>query len=277
MEQEQILYEAQGIRLAYGCFENPDRTRQKAHRHLHCELLYLYRSCGRFHVDGNTYKISDGDLIVIRPGELHYMELDPNAPYDRLVLRFSPDLFDSMDPERVFLQPFFDRPSGKRNHYTVNLQPKLGWAGFFRSMQQNPVRSNILMNLVNLLYQMHVCYAKQLPDTSSDTLEYRITQYINRNLQEDLSCQSLCRKFFISRTQLHHRFLKATNTTVGKYIATQRMLYAQQLISQGHKPTDIYAKCGFRDYSSFYRAYLRHWGEKPSQKSFSQTTTIIYD
>ena len=254
------------MRLAYGCFEHPDRNAPKLHMHRHCELLYFYRVKGKFHVEGNEYTVNDGDLIAIRPREMHYMELAPNSAYDRLVLRFDPELFASMDPEYSFLRLFFQRPAGKPNLYHTIKNSRNNWTDAIWQIHNQPTRNHILANLLTLLVKLDKAFSSDPMDTVRETQEYRIMRYIDENPQADLSIDALCKKFYISRTQLYHRFLKATNISIGKYIAMQRMLYAQQLLEQGYKPTAIFHQCGFRDYSTFYRAYMRYWKRCPGDE-----------
>lgn len=267
MTEEIILLRDQGLRLAYGCFLHPDLTQQQLHMHNSCEILYLHQVKGIFHVDGSEYPVKSGDFIIIQPGETHYMELEQGYPYERTVLRFSPALFDSMDPERSLLRPFFQRQAGKRNLYRPAKYTNSDWGAYIQQMRYDKSRLGILVNLVNLLRLIGQYFDQTFPDVARETPEYRIIQYINEHPHENFSTKSLCEQFYISRTQLHQRFIRATGTSPGKYIATRRMLTAQQLISQGNKPTEIYTKCGFRDYSTFYRAYVRYFGHSPNHKS----------
>lgn len=40
-------------------------------------------------------------------------------------------------------------------------------------------------------------------------------------------------------------------------------MLAHQLLLHGQKPTEVFAACGYQDYSSFYRAYTAHFGYSP--------------
>lgn len=275
MEAEKTLYQSQDLRLAYGSFERPDLTKQRLHMHHHCEILFFFRVKGIFHVEGSTYRVQAGDLILIQPLEAHHMQSDPDSAYDRLVLQFSPELFRSMDPERTILRPFFDRASGERNLYRPPSSLQKGWYSYIQSMLNDSSRNNILIALLNLMQQLQLCFQEQSPDLKKETLEHRIIQFINGHLHENFTTQALCDRFYISRTQLYQRFITATGVSVGKYIAARRMLLARHLIAQGGKPTEIYTQCGFRDYSTFYRAYKKHFGCNPTEEAGGNVTVSI--
>ena len=49
------------------------------------------------------------------------------------------------------------------------------------------------------------------------------------------------------------------------YLLRKRIAQAQQLLAEGASAQDAALKSGFRDYSAFYRAYLRIMGHSPIQ------------
>ena len=53
--------------------------------------------------------------------------------------------------------------------------------------------------------------------------------------------------------------------TVGEYISRKRLLRARALLKQGWPVTRAYLDSGFRDHSTFVRAYKKLFGEMPSQ------------
>lgn len=44
------------------------------------------------------------------------------------------------------------------------------------------------------------------------------------------------------------------------YVRTQKCILAQELLTRGEPATSCYLDCGFNDYSSFYRSYLKVFG-----------------
>ena len=47
------------------------------------------------------------------------------------------------------------------------------------------------------------------------------------------------------------------------YVTLQRLSYAQKLLQSGIPAAEAAAAIGYSDYSTFYRAYLRHMGHPP--------------
>ncbi len=262
------LYNDPNICLQHGIYPKPDLegvNRSRLHAHPKCELLCVMKGKGAVHIEGTKYDLRPGTFFLMRPGEGHYIVLDPKVAYDRSTIYFSPALFDSFDGTRTLLQPYFERDSGKYNCYHMADYKDMECMGLYKNMLEQPDKLNIIINLLALLQRISTFFRQATKQTAQETLEYQIMRYIQEHPQEELSPQQLCSKFFISRTQLYRRFKEATGTSVSEYITLRRVLRAQELIGQGYKPTQCYTLAGFADYSTFYRAYQKHLGCSPSQ------------
>lgn len=83
-------------------------------------------------------------------------------------------------------------------------------------------------------------------------------------VQDDLTLDFLCNKFQISQTHLNRKFKTIVGTTVKRYILNKRIVMANGLIKSGAAPTSIYLDCGFKDYSTFFRAYNNVYHTSPN-------------
>ena len=84
-----------------------------------------------------------------------------------------------------------------------------------------------------------------------------ILEYIAEHLVEDLSIDTLSSKFYMSRYYLMHLFKKETGYSVANYISTKRLLHARALIQSGTSVTEACFASGFKNYSTFSRAYKK--------------------
>ena len=101
---------------------------------------------------------------------------------------------------------------------------------------------------------------------SSDSQVEQLLKYINRNLSEDLSIDSLAGKFFFSKYHMMRKFKEETGYTIHNYIVSKRLLHARSLISQGTPIMKAAQMSGFRDYTTFVRAYKKQFGTVPTQR-----------
>ena len=82
-----------------------------------------------------------------------------------------------------------------------------------------------------------------------------VLRYILDHLGEELTVESLSKRFFISRYYLMHRFKAVTGYTVHQYISQKRLLRAGELIRAGVPVMKAAEQAGFEEYSTFLRAF----------------------
>ena len=93
---------------------------------------------------------------------------------------------------------------------------------------------------------------------------------INSDLFKINSIGEIASKLFVSETYLYKIFKKELKVTPKQYINEKKLLAAQNMILLGRKPTRVYKICGFADYSSFYRNYLKYFKTPPSNNGIEQ-------
>lgn len=262
-----------GLTIRHDRQEPGEYTRFTMHTHTTAELFFFVAGRGVYHIEGSSYRLQPGDILLMRPSEAHYVEQDPDGPYERICLNFDPGILGTLDPDNQLMRPYYDREPGKRNLYRFSGSESAQLRGYLDQILRTEDRLKAVANLILLLRQLDGYFEKANGDVSQpDTLEYRIIRYINENLPMELSIQDLCDRFFISRAQLCRRFKKITGTSVGKYISAKRLIYARNLLLQGKKPTEVCSDCGYQDYSTFYRAYLHYFGCSPKDLQLSGDT-----
>ena len=103
--------------------------------------------------------------------------------------------------------------------------------------------------------------------TEPNQIMTSLTNYISANISAELDINSLANVMHISPSGITHLFKKEFGIPIHKYIIQKRLVYAKRLIGEGNQPTKIYADAGFKDYSSFYKAYLNYFGYSPSKEN----------
>ena len=110
-----------------------------------------------------------------------------------------------------------------------------------------------------------------LANSSSNKKMIDVIDYLNEHLTDDISIDFLADTFFLSRYHLMHAFKEETGYTIGNYLTTKRLLLARDLIQQGKTITNVCYECGFRNYSTFSRAYKKNFGSSPREQFHQQT------
>ena len=97
-----------------------------------------------------------------------------------------------------------------------------------------------------------------------DSKVVSLLQYLNLHLSEPLSIDDLSARFYISKYHMMRRFRQETGYSIHGYLSEKRLLLAQQLLSRGAAPSEVFTQVGYQDYSTFSRAYKKQFGRGPS-------------
>lgn len=242
------------------------------HVHEEYELLYFVSGAASFLVETTTYPLEPHSLLVIREMESHKIQILADKPYERFGIHFWPSLLDDLDPSGRLLTPFRNHPLGQKNLYSSDefdrIHPKdLLEAMTAPGLNEKDRRTAILIHLYPLFGQILSAFSrKKNKDFQGEkSLAVQVVEYINQNLFEELSLEALSEYFFVSSSHLRRQFKQATGSSIWDYILNKRLVAAKNQIRGGKRSTAACQACGFRDYSSFYRAYVKKFGVSPNQ------------
>ena len=116
---------------------------------------------------------------------------------------------------------------------------------------------------------MEICayylWVAEMIKINDDNIVLRLTNYINENLQSDLSVDYLCYHFNISRRQLYNISNSYYGMGIAKFIRKKRIEKAKQLLKAGYSVADTAALAGFYDYNYFSKVFRAETGVLPSK------------
>lgn len=98
-----------------------------------------------------------------------------------------------------------------------------------------------------------------------DNFANEVSEYIENNLQKDLSIESLCRKFNVSKNYLYKTYHSFYGCTVNDFIGSARMKKAQMLLKETNEPVyKIAETVGITNYTYFCKLFKDKNGVSPS-------------
>lgn len=263
----QYLQSYHGLRVSHSCFDVSEKSKFERHCHSDYELIYILQGSGKYIVEGVAYPVHPHALLLMRPYEYHYVCPKQNQTYERVVINFEKETL----PKALCSHPMLDQGGGNYfsldsiehpvcNAYTLlNHLIPLSHDG----MQSTPEAEAFLRATVT---QIILLLTLETPKESTDddsNIVQRIIEYLNRHLCEEISLETVAREFFISKYHLCRIFHQQTGASIFTYFNTKRMALARQMLTDGEPATAVALRLGFRDYSTFYRAYRRQTGKSP--------------
>lgn len=241
-----------------------------AHFHDFYEVFYFIGGDVDYWIDGSLYPLKPGDILLIRPTELHKpVPRDvASANYERIVLWLEKSYLENLE-DGIFTA-CFDIAAN-----TKILRPSHGLRGQLTPLFEQLVREfyadafgsksytrGVLLQLLTVINR--IALTGQATGGSTPTFVTDILTYINTHYGEPLSLDALASHFFVSKYYLSHEFKKAVGTGVHRYITLKRLSVAYDLLSDGVSPNQAAVQCGFGDYTAFYRAFRAEYGISPA-------------
>lgn len=239
------------------------------HSHTTYEILYMLEGDTVFSIGGTEYRLDPHTMLLIPPNTFHGIHVLTEKPYDRYTVHFDPGILSH--EHRALL---LSKLPAKTDHSCC--LRAMGESGILEMLRQfddlsispeslhKPLIPIFLHALIARILLKLPVHAEPEPH-SSQSLKNDLLNYVNDHFTESLTLDNLSARFFVSKSQLNQIFRKVTGTTAIDYIIRKRTAYAQQLLLNGVSAQQAGAAAGFGDYTSFYRAYKKHFGCSPVQ------------
>ena len=248
------------------------------HRHDFFELYCLLSDGYIYHVENNQYDLRPGSLILVRPGETHWPELE-GEPRDieRIVLWLNPGFISSLS---IFLpQTLGTIGANLQDEHLIVPEEKTYQVilGLLYSLLYEKNRadaySQYLCHLILSQLLIHISRVlnrrtrpQEKPGSRYEEI-MKVHEYINAHFREPLSVNGLALRFFMDKNTMTRQFRRIVGMTPGDYIRRKRLENAHTLIRQGYGAQQAGYASGFTDYSAFFRAFRRCYGMAPGDLS----------
>lgn len=244
------------------------------HSHDVFELFILEKGECEYFCEGKTYSLKPGDVMVIPPHTIHRALTRDFNQYERLLINITPHLLLDFQYSSCTLQEkmTFQKTNG---NYMYRLDSKS-----FQQMVSllNDIikkveegKSSYSFTLQSLLFQaltfifdssskQSVSLNNSLDERLAAILEFIETYLTDQQLSLDFVSAS----FHMNKYYFSHYFKKKMNLPFYRYVSLKRLSLALDMIKQNQLPMEqIAVKCGFQDYSNFYRLFKKEYMVSP--------------
>ncbi|MBQ8908582.1 MAG: AraC family transcriptional regulator [Clostridia bacterium] len=255
----------EGLSFHHVIDEVPDPSIFQMHTHPKYEIFWFMAGKGTFYIEGTAYPLHVGDILIMRSNEAHYIAISPEQPYERCAFHFDPALVRRTGCGAALLDVFEKRLPGQNNCFSAaDFQNDDVYGAFLRICSGGEAdKLQALSYLFPLLFALNTVKREAPP--FEEGVVYQIASYVNRHLEEPLSLEKICKRFFLSKSKLCRLFKQEMGTTVWQYITVKRLTTARQLINEGKKPAEAAVAVGFSEYSVFWRAYKKYFSASPKE------------
>ena len=247
----------------------------RPHMHPYYEVYMLVGGEIAYHTCNGIVKLNAGDILFINKNETHCpILINPSTPYERIVLDITSEKLDKLSQNKINLAECFQCNKHRvyRFPHDVLNMLRLTLGNILILKQTKPFGYDLLADAY--LTELFVILNQYINDHATITLTDELKpnqllaileQYINENLDRDISIDELAKFVCMSKYYFMRSFKKLTGKTVYQYIIEKRLENAKALINSGVDYTKAGQQCGFSDYSCFYRAFLKKYCVSPRE------------
>lgn len=277
-------YDKNSILMAHTSDENPDPNHYILHAHDVCELYYFICGNGYYTVEGTNYPLFPGAMLLMREAEAHTLHIEANSRYERITVNFP---YECADPDGSWDELhalIYDRKLGEGNMISSGESMEHMNTLFSRFCEaskregagpDNEVRRLFGAIMTEALYlrrsdvkgeraEAIAGAAIERQDSADAEIVTDIIRYINLHLFEIENLAQIEERLYFSRSYINRVFKAATGSSVWNYVLFKRLVAAQKMLKSGVPASVAASRCGFKDYSSFYKQYKSRIGVAPT-------------
>lgn len=246
------------------------------HTHDYYEFYFFLEGSVSMKIGQKIHPIIPGDLLIIPPGKTHRLIVhDTSVPYRRFVFWIS----------RKYCE-YLNTLSSDYTFAIRNTESNDKYIYYYDLISFNALQSKILKLLEELhsnrfgktakvtlcvndlmLHISRSIYENEHPEAEYEkqSLYQALISYIENNLESDLSLNSLSEHFFVSKYHISHVFKENMGISVHQFITKRRLDACCSAILGNSDISEACLTYGFRDYSSFFKAFKKEYGLSPKE------------
>ncbi|MDB5585721.1 MAG: transcriptional regulator, AraC family [Devosia sp.] len=265
----------------------------------HCnegvKIAYVARGNLALTLDGQRHELSQGQVFVLRPWQLHAYG-DPHVGPSQIIWV----LFDMGTrrphekwhwpswlawPERDEKRLTELLSKNERTHYQASRALAQDFEAIVPIIANNEIdRDEVRLRLTISTMLMHLV---QQIETHKPDLDQTLTRsrrtvriFLDRlwhALDEDWTLQNMAAECKLSRTRFAHHCLALTNTTPARYLHNLRLAKAHLLLTENPdlSVTAVAYDCGFSSSQYFATSFKRRYGVSPKERRSQARTAAV--
>ena len=225
------------------------------------EILYYMDGDATFLSENFKEDLNKGTLLIIPKEMYHNFRIKNQENYTRLVINF-PDIDAIKD-----LLPVTMSEIKIIKDVNINIRHILNrMCQTIHGKKNESTEVFLYGSFLSLICEIFSGSNEIVTPTlrANEKLISKCIQYIDTKFTSPICVEDIAKEMFVSSSTLFNCFKTELGIPLHKYITEKRMIHAHKLISEGKNPTKIYTECGYTDYSSFYKAYVKMFSHPPS-------------
>lgn len=257
------------------------------HWHKEMELIYILDGCGEFRISEDSFKIHEGEVLLINSQVMHSFCVAPGdetCTYIDIVFR--PDFLISPSQPTLYTKYIYpviqnqnlrsfvltkaDIKKAELSYcipeiFEINMKEQSGYELRTRELLMK-IWLYILEETKDISFQTSNAQYSKISQDERRTKE--ALQYIENHYTESITLDDIANSIHLSRSECCRCIKRCMNMTPFEYLLQFRIQKAAQLLSNNKKPlsiAELASAVGFNSCSYFNKLFRKYMGCSPSQ------------
>lgn len=227
--------------------------------HPYHEIFFYINGNAKFTSESGTEKLTPGTTVIIPKETFHcFTNEGDDRDYIRCVFNF-----ENVSELNYIIEDRMNKIFLTKDKKIAELFIKL------KNITDEAMPEQEKIILSKAYFSQILVYLNRntgnLQNRNISNITEKVIEYIKNNPDKPLAVKTLADKFHISESYLAHIFKKDLHIPIHRYILEIRLTLANKKIKASIPPVQAASECGFRDYSGFYKQYLKMYGMPPSK------------
>lgn len=246
------------------------------HAHNYYEFYFFLEGDVSISIEDTEYPLAYGDILLLPPQVRHHAVIHSiNVPYRRFVFWITQEycrhLLDT-SPNYVYILQYVQTSKKYLFHNDkiafnmiqskiIRLIDEMKSDRFGRHAQIPLCVDDLILHLNRAIYDQN----HPMEYSEEKSLYQNLCAYIEQHLDEELSLEKLAAEFYVSKYHIAHIFKENIGLSIHQYIIKKRLAACRDAILGQTSISEAYLMYGFKDYSSFFRAFKKEYGMSPKE------------
>ena len=250
-------------------YEPYDLGSKCSHRY---EMIYVVLGGGGIKIEGSLLPFEKGTIYLLKPLTYYEIYCDEPCESERYHISFSSsDIAGVGENPGELVKSLFAENSACaiiRDFSVDEISRIFAGLDFAEKLSADGRDKYVSAMLTQILVLLSSSENKESHHSSPDELAAEIADFISASLGDNrfLTLDEIAKAFFVSKFYLCRVFKGYSGISVHAYINQKRIMMAKQYIDSGMSAKAASEAVGYRDYSAFYRAYVKIVGKSPKSE-----------